>query len=145
MQNSKEKICQLKPKKDSNRRPRNWYVQERDYVRIKNYLPDSNLKAEWWEPYCRMWSICHLTISLGTSSLVNNPMWNLLLSKSFNISSRQGPENTMVLDLRSLTGNVSSSGTPVCGMCDCGGSGVWAYDRPSTYVECVWKYLLLYM
>lgn len=74
------------------------------------YLPDSNLNAILLEPYCRIWSICHFTTSLGNSSSVNMAMWNKLRSKSLSISKRQGPLKARDLALRSLTRNVSSSG-----------------------------------
>ena len=48
-------------------------------------LPDWNLKAMLLEPYCLMWSICHLTMSLGGSFSVNRAMWKRLRSKSLQI------------------------------------------------------------
>ena len=43
-------------------------------ARSPAYLPDWNLKAMLLEPYCLMWSICHLTISRGGSLAVKRAM-----------------------------------------------------------------------
>lgn len=75
------------------------------------YLPLWNLKATSFDPYWRMWSICHLTISLGGSSeTVNIAIWKRFRSKSFWISSKQFPLNNSEFDCRRRTWKDSSSG-----------------------------------